>query len=373
MFAVSVLKPLKGIDDELAENLTSFFLLDYPNFELIFGIEDPNDPAIAVVRRLQDKFPDTPTKLVIGSARVGVNPKINNLHNMEEHARFDVLVVSDSNVRVQPDYLSDLVERLHEPGIGLVTSAIRGVGSSSAGSILENLQMNSFVASGVVAVNRFLGIPITIGKSMCIRRITLNDLGGFRAFADYLAEDFLLGRSVRHAGLKVVISPRTIDSVCRSWSLSHFANRHLRWMTMRKHINLLHYLLEIIANPVLLALLHLAITRDPASLVLFAGVCAAKVLVDTAALRIMRAPIRIAHIALIPVKDLAMGLIWVAPFFIRRINWRGNRMIVGRNTALVACGVRPAQELTVGTRRVLGLPYRVGTALISSIRAAGLS
>ncbi len=331
---VSVFKPIKGLDDSLENSLKSFFDLDYPVFELIFGIQDHDDPAIPLIRRLQRQYPHIPSRLIINPTRIGLNPKINNLFNIYPYANYDCMVISDSNVLVESGYLTDLIGRLQTPGVGLVTSAIRGVGGKSLGSVFENLHLNTYISGSVRTVQRLFGIPISIGKSMCFHRATLKALGGFEAFANYLAEDFLIGDAIRKMGKRVVVSNRWIDSVNHTWSVGRFINRHFRWATMRRHVNLLHYSTEIFSNPIVLALLYYGWRSDRTAAIFLIAVTMLKMIMDIAAAKIFKSDLRWYHYLYLPLKDIIIGGIWLAPFLKRQVVWRGNYFNINRNTCL---------------------------------------
>lgn len=332
--AITVFKPLKGLDDSLEENLRSFFKLDYPHYELLFGVSAAEDPSVPVVKKLQAEYPDVESRLVVSRRQCGLNPKVNNLANLYRRAKYDVLVISDSNVMVRPGYLNDLICQLEKPGIGLVTSTIRAVGARSLGAALENLHNNTFIAGSVHALKRIFGINVTIGKSMCFRRETIRRVGGIEAFADYLAEDHLLGVAIREQGLRVEVTNEHIDSVNRDWPVGQFFNRHLRWAMMRRHINIGHYVTEILANPVFFALLLLVWRQDDFAGNLLIGSVTGKLALDLAMAWTMGASRKLKHVMLSPVKDLMIAALWLVPFFSRVINWRGNLMLIGRNTTL---------------------------------------
>ncbi|MCA9565341.1 MAG: glycosyltransferase, partial [Myxococcales bacterium] len=166
--AVSVLKPLCGVDDALENNLESFFQLSHANFELVFGVQGGEDPAIAVVERLQARYPDVRCKLVVHEGKRGINPKVANLRGMLEAVTHDVVVISDSNIHVGQDYLHELLVAFEEPRVGLVTSLFRGVGESGLGSMLENAHLTTVVAPAV-ALSGVGGQHVAIGKSMLFR------------------------------------------------------------------------------------------------------------------------------------------------------------------------------------------------------------
>ena len=234
---VSVLKPLKGADAGLEANLESFFRLAYPRFEVVLGVDDAGDPALAVARRVAAAHPDVPSRIVVDPRAVGLNPKVNNLANLLRHARHDVLLISDSNVRVRPGYLDDLVAHLARPGVGLVSSPFRAAAAEGAGGAIEALQLNTFVLGGVAAVQRFLGGVCVVGKSMLLRRATLDALGGFPFLARYLAEDQVCGEEVARRGLAVAMSGHVIDNVLGRLPLRAALRRHLRWARIRRRMS----------------------------------------------------------------------------------------------------------------------------------------
>ncbi|HKM53947.1 MAG TPA: glycosyltransferase, partial [Isosphaeraceae bacterium] len=162
---VTILKPLKGLDEELEENLRSFFRLNYPTYQLLFGVADANDPAIPVVQKLLEEFPDHDARLVVGCPSFGLNPKVENLASMDRFRKHAVILISDSNVRVRPDYLRETTCYLADPGVGLVTNLFAGIGETHSGAIMENLQLNGYIAGGM-ALASVLRVTCVVGKSM---------------------------------------------------------------------------------------------------------------------------------------------------------------------------------------------------------------
>jgi ceramide glucosyltransferase len=232
LLPVTVLKPLKGIDSGLRENLKSFFSLDYPNYELIFSVADSRDPAYDVISELIRRHPEVPARLLIGDIQIGPNPKINNLIRGYREARHDWLVISDSNVRVQPDFLKRLVAQL-DPGVGMVTSMVAGLEPRGMGGALETTFLHTFYARGM-AMAFAANHPIVIGKCMMFRRSTAQRFGGIEVLAQYLAEDYIAGEAIRHLGLKVLLSGDPVVQYIGSYSLKEFWLRHIRWGRLRK-------------------------------------------------------------------------------------------------------------------------------------------
>lgn len=334
--AVSIMKPLKGIDDDLEENLRSFFELDYPKFELLFGVSEQDDPALEIVRRLQSEYPEIESRLIIDSRRYGLNPKINNLQNIYPWVNYDYILISDSNTRVAKRYLLEIMSLMNDGKIGLVTSTIRGIGARNSGAVLENLHLNTFIAGNVFTVRKLFGIPVTIGKSMLFLRETIEQIGGFRAFRDYLAEDHMIGMRIRALGLGVKLSSQFIDNVNVEWPIKKFLNRHLRWAKMRRNLNMLHYMSEVLANPIVLAIGYALVRFDLSALIVLSGVMFFKFISDTALALAMKADFKWYHYLLIPLKDLLVFGIWLLPFFSRRIVWRGNQFRITERTLLQA-------------------------------------
>jgi ceramide glucosyltransferase len=336
---VSILKPLKGVDAELASNLKSFFVLDYPHYELVFGVQDATDPAVDVARQVAAEFPEVAVRFVVDGRRVGFNPKVNNLANILRGSRHELILISDSNVAVGPDYLRHMVAQLQRPGVGLVTSFIRGTGGRGFGALLEGVQLNTFVMGGVAAAAA-VGRVAAVGKSMLMRRADLERIGGFRELGRYLAEDQVCGEVMGEAGLEVVVSPSPVDNVLGALSVSDFADRHLRWARIRRHIAPLSYAGEMLSNPIPWAVLAWAVNPGLRSLLLGLSVLVVMsglALISERRLGLQR---KLAGYPLVEaLRGVLVSLLWVIPFFSSTVAWRGREFRIGRRTLL-----RPVDE-----------------------------
>ncbi len=350
---VSVLKPLCGADDDLAENLASFAVQEYPRYEtpryeVLLGVRTRDDAAyphaLAAASRWPGKF-----RVVVQRGEPGMNPKVNQLVTLARAARGEVLVVSDSNVRVAPGYLAGIAGILEDPAVGLVTHAIAGVGEERAGSLLDNLHLAGAVAPGVVAAKRLGGRDVVVGKSMAFRRPDLAALGGFETVKDVLAEDYALGVLVpSRLGKRVAIASRPVLSVSRSRTVGSFVARYSRWAVLqRQAVGPAVYAAQVVLNPILIAAAALAAAPGGAALGAFAAVCALKALSDGAAARCLRPDgFRLQQLAAVPLKDLLLGAAWAYGLVRRDVTWRGNRLRVLAGTRVAAPAAAPPAEVS---------------------------
>jgi ceramide glucosyltransferase len=342
---VSVLKPLKGVDDGLYENLASFAAQRYPRFELVFGVADPRDPALQVVERLRRAHPGVPIRVSTSAPDLGRNPKVSNLAAISRLASHAHWLISDSNTRVHADYLADLVSEMRDPRVGLVTSVLAGAGEKGTGALFENLHLNSFVASAVCAAQA-CRTPIVIGKSMLFRKADLATVGGFEGVRDVLAEDHALGLRFRKAGFRVALSPHVVTTVNVRWGLRSFLSRHLRWAQIRRRMAPFAFLAEPLLQPVWWSALLAAAGRPLPAL----AIVIAKVLSDALVARRLRGVSFPAKGLLwIPVKDLVLAGLWLVAVFRRRVVWRGNVLRLGAGTALLDAPRRRAKATLAPT------------------------
>jgi len=352
---ISVLKPLKGLDDNLFDNLESICIQDYPQYEIIFSLQDHNDLAYKVARKIEDKYPDRDITIIVERCNAGLNPKVNNLIPAYRVAKYEVILISDSNVTVARNYLKDIVKHMQDPKVGLVSNIIKGTGGRTFGAIFENLHMNSFVMGSVCLLDKFLRMPCVVGKSMLVRKKDLESIGGFKAVKDVLAEDYLIGKKLHQMGKKVVLSNHMIRNVNEYWGIRQFLNRHTRWGKLRWKIGGISYLSELFSNAVFMSFLPLILWEASKITLSFALlVSSAKILGDFYIGRIIEksegtgesAENRACSLSLnplwyllSPVKDMVIGLIWFVPILSTTVVWRGNRYMIGKDSVLSPCPV----------------------------------
>ena len=225
---VTILKPLCGLDEDAYENLASFCQQDYPQYQMIFGVQDSTDPSIEVVQQLISQFPDLDIQLVVSDRSFGANPKVNNLINASTQTKHDIWLIADSDIRVGQGYLKQVVQPLSNPLVGVVTCPYRSIAQEWV-TVLEALRTATDFHAGVFVARKFEGMKFAFGSTILIRQTVLEKIGGLSAIADYLADDYQLGHLLAAAGYQVVLSDYVVDHVLGSCSLLESLQRQIRW------------------------------------------------------------------------------------------------------------------------------------------------
>jgi ceramide glucosyltransferase len=324
---VSILKPLKGIDPAMWESLCSHCEQDYPEYQLIFGVSDPADPAIGLVRRLQQEYSRRDIQLVVGDQTLGTNTKVSTLAQMLPAARHDVLLVNDSDIRVAGDYLRRVISPLADDSVGLVTCLYRGVASGTLGSRLEALGISTDFIPGVLSARFIEGdLRFGLGSTLAFRRGDLQAIGGFEALADYLADDYELGRRIAKTGKRVELADSVVETFLPAYSVRQFVQHQLRWSRTIRDARPWGYvgLLLTFGLPWALATLLAAHGAGWAWL-LFALTAAVRLAVAlVSALVALRDRQILRDFFLLPLRDLIAPIVWAMSFAGNRISWRGD-------------------------------------------------
>lgn len=247
---ISILKPLKGLDPSLEENLRSYFALDPRRVELLFSVENQKDPAFDLIIRLLKEYPSARAKLLISEGtQLGPNPKINNLASAYQAASSEMIMISDSNTRASQSLIEDIMDQLHQPQTGVVTALIVGTHPKSWGAWLEAVHLNTYSLKMMALSNRYAR-PFVVGKAMAFRKRQIERFGGLSALSAFLAEDYMAGEAVRRLGLQVRTAAVPIEQPIGRIPVRAFWNRHLRWGRIRKSHVPLAYAFEPITYPV---------------------------------------------------------------------------------------------------------------------------
>jgi ceramide glucosyltransferase len=328
---ISILKPLCGADDALGENLASFVGLHYPgSYEVVLGVKSTEDGAYPLACEIVRRWPER-VRLVLQTGEAGFNPKVNQLVCLARAARHDLLVVSDSNIRVSEDYLLDIAGHFGRPGVGCVTHPVAGNGHQSLGALLDNLHLGGTIAPGMVCAQRVLKKDLVVGKSMALWRHDLDLLGGFASVANVLAEDHVIGnRLVRELGAAVAVSSLPVWNIAVEKSVGSFFQRYLRWsVTHRTAMTFPEYLAESLLNPIPLAVIGFALRPTSGAAATLAACAVLKPALDSVAFSRLRDELfSWRAFGAGWVKDGLLFLTWVHGLFAHTVLWRGNRLRV---------------------------------------------
>ncbi len=333
---VTIFKPLAGNDDELEENLESFAALDYPSFEILFGVASTRDPAAHQARQFLARHPELDARLIVTDRDAAINPKVAQLIGMDRHATGEVVVISDSNVRVSARYLWRLVSELEDPDVGIVTSILAGTGERSLGAALENLQLATVVTPGIIIGASLTSRPPTVGKSMAMRRRDLVILGGFRRLSAVLAEDHVVGRLFLDAGFSVRTSLEAVENRNVDCSLWRTLERHTRWAKMRRSLVPLAFFAEPLAAPLAVASLMVALAPSRATVAVAVIAAALQTVVGLLSVRVLRGRGLVWYYAPLEIVRTYVSLLcWIRACVSRRISWRGHAFYLQSGSVIV--------------------------------------
>jgi ceramide glucosyltransferase len=324
---VSILKPLKGTDPEIYVSFRSHCLQDYPEYEIIFGVSDPNDPAVASVRQLQSDFPTRNIRLMVCRKILGANVKVSNLVQMLTEARYPHLLVNDSDIRVETDYLRRVMAPLANPKVGMVTCLYRGVAAATLGSRIESLGISTDFCAGVLAARQLEGgLRFGLGSTMAFRCADLEKIGGFESFADYLADDYELGRRIAALGLEVKLSEVVVETNLPAYDMPKFLSHQLRWARGVRDSRAGGYFGLVLTFGLLWSCVVVLASRG--------APWAWAIAVTTLALRLVlallvgRGVLRdrqlIEQLWLLPLRDLVAVGVWLVSLVGHTVNWRGD-------------------------------------------------
>ena len=337
--AVTILKPLHGAEPGLRENLSSFCEQNYAGpIQLLFGVHDAADAAIPVVRDLQRAYPHLDIGLTVDSRIYGENRKVSNLVNMARAVSNEIIVLSDSDIRVDRDYLNHVVERLHRPKVGFVTCLYTGEACSGAWSELSTMGINyQFLPNVVMGLRLHMAEPC-FGATVAFRRRILDEIGGFELLNNQLADDYDLGRAIRRLGYIGDVAPLPVVHQCAERSLAELWRHEARWARTIRMIDAWGFVGQGLTHATAWALLGcLFCGFNPASGAALLAILASRLYVVHCV--DMAAGSRARNLWLLPVRDLFSFAVFVSAYFGTTVTWRGRRYNVDRAGAL-----SPAQE-----------------------------
>jgi ceramide glucosyltransferase len=325
----SILKPVRGLDRDAYENFTSFCRLDYPEYELVFAVADPADAVIPVIEKLRRDYPNVQIRLITGVEQIGENNKVNNLCRLVKEARYELLVMSDSDVRVEPDYLREVVAPFADKNVGAVTAFYRCAGGGTLAADLDMLGMYAdSVPSALVAREIEGEVKFAFGWTMATTKTQLAEIGGWEAMVDHHSDDFELGNRIARLGRRVELMRKSVWMVFPQESLKDFLSHELRWSIGLRNVRPAAYVGMIFTHGLPWALMAafaaasaqwtgLAIAYLAGYLILrlsMAWTAGVWGLGDRAIFK---------KLWLIPLRDAIQAAVWFAAFFSSKVKWRG--------------------------------------------------
>ena len=321
----SILKPVRGLDREGYENFASFCRLDYPEYEVVFAVVEPDDPVIPIIQKLQREFPKCAIRLVAGIERSGTSPKMSNLCRLVKEAKYDLLVISDSDVRVEPDYLLDVAAPFADLKVGVVTAFFRGLTEGGFAADVDAVGVPTDASASTLVARKLGGIDFALGWTMATTKARLAEIGGFESMVDHHSDDFVLGNEIAKRGYRVELTRKPVWMVFPNEKLSHVFKHELRWSIMLRGIRPAGYLGMAMTFGLPWSLLAAAVAP---STTIAAGYLLAYLVLRLTVAWVIGAwglgdPVVRKRIWLVPVRDALNFAVYVASYFSDTVRWRG--------------------------------------------------
>lgn len=337
---VSILKPLRGVDPQMYESFRSHCVQDYPEYEIIFGVGEADDPAVEAVHRLMQEFPHCHIQLVVCPEVLGNNRKTSNLVQMLPQARYDYILINDSDIYVTPDYLRRVMAPFKRPQVGMVTCPYRGIAADTLGSKLESIGISTEFIAGVLAARQVEnGIHFALGSTLAITRTALNAIGGLRPLVNYLADDFELGNRTSRAGFEVVLADVVVETHLPAYSLRGFFEHQLRWARSTRDSRRMGYIGLILTFGLPWAILSVILASGAwwSWTVLAAALALRAAVALQVGLGVVHDRAVWRHLWLLPLRDLVAFLVWFWSFADNKVRWRGDIFVLEHGK------IRPAE------------------------------
>ncbi len=326
---VTILKPLKGVDRDLAQCLRSFCRLDYPQFQLLFTLASPNDPALGVLSQLKAEFPKLDIEIVVSKSRIGFNPKINNLSNAAPYIKHPLILMSDSDVSVRPDFLRRMAVHLQNPAVGLVTCFYQSTNPVGLWARLEALSVNAHFLPQAVTAAAF-GMRFAMGAAILMRRAVFEEVGGFALMADHLADDFILGEAVQASGYGLEIAGPVVESTPDAGNGIEHLRHQARWARTIRLCNPSGYLGSLALHGFALISLKLALFGfDAPAAFLLAALWAVKAVAALCIAHLTQGRRSLWSLLLLPVSEWISFGAWLSGFRSNQVLWRGEVYTLG--------------------------------------------
>ena len=337
---VSILKPLRGVDPQMYESFRSHCVQDYPEYEIIFGVNDADDPAAEAVHQLMREFPRCSIRLLICPEVLGTNRKTSNLVQMMRYAQHDYIVINDSDIYVTPDYLCRVMAPFTRAEVGMVTCPYRGIAADTLGSKLESVGISTDFFAGVFSAWKIEnGLHFALGSTLAMSRSALEAIGGLEPLVDHLADDFELGSRIAKTGYEVVLVDLVVETHLPAYSFREFFEHQMRWARSTRDSRRRGYIGVLLTFALPWAIIAALLSHGAWwSWTILAAAAALRAAVALQVARMVHDSTILGHLWLVPLRDLIAFWVWFASFTGHQVHWRGDVFILedGR--------IRPAHE-----------------------------
>lgn len=342
---VSILKPLRGVDPEMYESFRSHCVQDYPEYEIIFGVSDSDDPAVDAVHQLMREFPACKIQLAICPEVLGTNRKTSNVVQMLQYARHDHILINDSDIYVTPDYLRRVMAPFSRPQVGLVTCPYRGIAAPTLGSRLESVGISTEFFAGVLSAWQIEhGLHFALGSTLAISRTALEAIGGLEPLVDHLADDFELGSRISRTGFEVVLVDLVVETHLPAYSFSEFFQHQMRWARSTRDSRRRGYLGILLTFGLPWAMIAALLSHGATwSWLLLASATLLRALVALKVAGVVQDRAIVRHLWLVPLRDVIAFWVWFASFGGHEVHWRGDIFILENGKIRLA--QRPEPDL----------------------------
>jgi ceramide glucosyltransferase len=359
---VSVLKPVRGLDCEAYQNFASFCLQDYPEYEILFCVNEASDPVVPVIEKLQRDFPERKIRLLVGAAQLGASGKVNKLCRLVEEASYDLLVISDSDVRVEPSYLQYVTAPFADREVGAVTVFFRSLINGSAGATLDAAGSAVEFAASALLARKLEGIHFTLGATMATTKKVLSEIGGFEALANHYVDDYEVGKRISRLGYRIEFAAAPVSMIYPRESLQQFLRHELRWTIGLRNVRPFgHAAIGLILGfPWTVMAALAAPTARIAAFYLTVYLLLRFTVYWVIGAWGLDDPVVRRRWWMAPLRDAATFVVWLASFFSNRISWRGLEFKVKKGILI------PLQEPAV---RAATLPARRQPERLSPLNA----
>jgi ceramide glucosyltransferase len=328
---VTLLKPVRGIDLGTYECFRSHCVQDYPEYEIIFGVGDENDPAVPLIEQVMREFPERQIKLIVCNKRFGMNRKLNNVMNMLPEARYEYLVLNDGDIQVPTEYLRRVMPPLADEKVGLVTCLYNAIPASTLGSRLEGVGIATDFVAGVLTA-RLLegGVHFGLGSTLAFSRKSLASIGGLEPLLDYIADDYQLGRRISGAGYQVILGDVSVETWLPAYSFSDFFHHQLRWARSTRNSRPWGYVGLLLTFGLPWAVVTALVAPGAAwSLDLLGAALGLRLLMAFAMdALVLRDRKFWSKLALVPLRDLVALVLWFTSFGSHEVSWRGSSFVL---------------------------------------------